>query len=326
MKICFIDNTLFQYNSTDVYSKNLRGAETVLINLSSSLNNLNHEITIINNCPKSEIINGIRWININNVITIEDYDLVISNGDCKLFKYANSKNKILFSHSIQTIEKFLRKKQFLSFIKYKPKICFISKYHKLNRSKLLYFFGSIHLKWAVDKIFQNAPLAKNIDNNLAIFTSREGRNQDLLIQIWKNHIYSKNNKLKLLINSQNKENQKYNIFNRIQQNQTTLIKEMSKSRLFLIPGHKAELFCLAAAEATEMCIPIITLGYGCLTERVINGKTGYVAKNEKDFADLTLTLFNDDHLWQSMRNYLIKNRSEINWANVANDLIRQIHD
>ena len=326
MKICFIDNTLFKYNSSDIYSKNLRGAETVLINLSNSLNDLNHKVTIINNCPKSEILNGIRWININDTSNIENYDLVISNGDCRLFKYANSKNKILFSHSIQTIEKFLRKKQLYSFIKYKPKICFISKYHKLNRSKLLYFFGSINLKWSVDKIFQSAPVTENIDNNLAIFTSREGRNQNLLIDIWKNYIYPKNNNLKLLINSQNKENQKYNIFNRVQQNQNQLIKEMSKSRLFLVPGHRAELFCLAAAEASQMCIPIVTLGYGCLSERVIDGKTGYIAKDEKEFADLTLKLFKDNNLWLTMRNYLIKHRSESNWQKVASDLIKQIYD
>ena len=326
MKICFIDNTLFQYNSSDIYSKNLRGAETVLINLSNSLNHLNHKITIINNCPKSEVISGIRWININSNFTIENFDLVISNGDCRLFKYAFSKNRILFSHSIQSIEKFLRNKQLFSFIKYKPKICFISKYHKFNRSKLLYFFGSINLRWAVDKIFQDAPVPKYIDNNLAIFSSREGRNQDLLIRIWKNYIYPKNNDLKLLINSRNKENQNYGIFNRVQQNQTELIKELSKSRLFLIPGHKAELFCLAAAEASQMCIPIVTLGYGCLSERVINGKTGYIAKDEKEFADLTLSLFKDNSLWQTMRNYLIKNRSDFNWRKVADDLIRQLHD
>ena len=40
MKICFIDNTIFKYNSNDLYSKNLRGAETVLINLSNSINEL----------------------------------------------------------------------------------------------------------------------------------------------------------------------------------------------------------------------------------------------------------------------------------------------
>ena len=54
--------------------------------------------------------------------------------------------------------------------------------------------------------------------------------------------------------------------------------------------------------------------------------TSWSNENEKDFADLTLALFNDDNLWQSMRNYLIKNRSEINWAKVAVDLIRQIND
>ena len=153
MKICFIDNTIFKYNSNDLYSKNLRGAETVLINLSNSLNELNHDITIINNCPNSEIINGIKWIDINSNFSVKNYDLVISNGDCRLFKYANSKKNVLFSHSIQTIEKFIRKKQILSFIKYKPKFCFLSNYHKINRSRLLYSFGYINLRWAVDKIF-----------------------------------------------------------------------------------------------------------------------------------------------------------------------------
>ena len=323
MKICFIDNTIFKYNSNDLYSKNLRGAETILINLSNSLNELNHDITIINNCPNSEIINGIKWIDINSNFSVKNYDLVISNGDCRLFKYANSKKNVLFSHSIQTIEKFIRKKQILSFIKYKPKVCFLSNYHKINRSRLLYSFGYINLRWAVDKIFLNSSIPKNIDNDLAIFTSKEGRNQNLLIEIWKNDIFPKNKKLKLLINSQN-NNKNYNIINRIQQNQNELLKELSKARLFLIPGHKAELFCLAAAEASQMCIPIVTLGYGCLSERVIHGKTGYIAKNNNEFAKYTLELFKNDHLWQSMRNNLEKIRSKIKWNNVAEDLINQI--
>ena len=323
MKICFIDNTIFKYNSNDLYSKNLRGAETVLINLSNSLNELNHDITIINNCPNSEIINGIKWIDINSNFSVKNYDLVISNGDCRLFKYANSKKNVLFSHSIQTIEKFIRKKQILSFIKYKPKVCFLSNYHKINRSRLLYSFGYINLRWAVDKIFLSSSIPKNIDNDLAIFTSKEDRNQNLLIEIWKNDIFPKNKKLKLLINSQN-NNKNYNIINRIQQNQNELLKELSKARLFLIPGHKAELFCLAAAEASQMCIPIVTLGYGCLSERVIHGKTGYIAKNNNEFAKYTLELFKNDHLWQSMRNNLEKIRSKIKWNNVAEDLINQI--
>ena len=326
MKICFIDKTTFQYTSKDKYSKNLRGAETVLINLSKALNDLGHTITIINNCPKSEKIEGINWININDNFIKEDFDIVISNGDCQLFKYARSKKNILFSHSLQSIEKFLRKKQFFSYIKYKPKVCFISKYHKIKRSKLLYIFGHIDLKWAVDEIFQNSPKPTNIDNNLAIFSSKEGRNQDLLIKIWKEHIYPRNNKFKLLINSQNEDNKKFNIINRVQRDQNKLLEELSKARVFLIPGHKAELFCLAAAEASQMCIPIVTLGYGCLSERVIHNKTGFIAKNNEEFANYTFRLFTDDFKWQSMRDNLEKKRFDLNWRNVADDLIRQSYE
>ena len=73
-----------------------------------------------------------------------------------------------------------------------------------------------------------------------------------------------------------------------------------------------------------MCIPIVTLGYGCLSERVIHGKTGYITKNNNEFTKYTLELFKNDHLWQSMRNNLEKIRSKIKWNNVAEDLINQI--
>lgn len=326
MNICFLENTNFEYNSNDLYSNNLRGAESVLINLSKALNDLGHNITIINNCPKTEVIDGINWININEKFTIKNYDLVISNGDCILFKYAKSKKNILFSHSLQSIEKFIRKKQFFSYLKYRPKICFISKYHKKNRSRFLYMFGHINLSWAVDEIFQKTQKPTSIDNNLAIFTSKEGRNQDLLINIWKDYIYPKNNNLKLFINSQNKDNEKFNIINRVQKNQNMLLEELSKARIFLIPGHKAELFCLAAAEASQMCIPIVTLGYGCLSERVIHNETGFIANNYEEFANYSLRLFNDNNIWQLMRNNLEKKRSKLNWKNVADNLINQLYD
>ena len=40
-----------------------------------------------------------------------------------------------------------------------------------------------------------------------------------------------------------------------------LIEELKKSKLFITPGHKTEVFCLAAEEARELCIPIVTMGY-----------------------------------------------------------------
>ena len=324
MKICFLDNTTFQYNSNDLYSNKLRGAESILINISKALKKLNHQITIINNCPSSQIINGIKWVNINSKIKAENYDLVISNGDCRLFKFAFSKKNILFSHSVQNIEKFIRKKQLFAFLKYKPKICFLSEYHQVNRSKILYPFGSINLKWSVDDIFIETKISTDVNKNQAIFTSDKDRNLDLLIDIWKNLIFTKNQKLRLLVNDRGANSEKTGIFTRIKGDQQKLIEDLKNSRLYLIPGHKAELFCLAAEEAKELCVPIVTLGIGCLAERVEHGKSGFLAKNKDEFANYALELFNNDSLWFQMRNFLLENRGKNNWIKVAKKLIEQI--
>ena len=94
--------------------------------------------------------------------------------------------------------------------------------------------------------------------------------------------------------------------------------------MYLIPGHKAELFCLAAEEARELCIPIVTLGIGCLKERVEHGITGFIAKNNEEFSKYTLELFNNEDRWFELRNNLIKKRSLRTWKKVANDLINQV--
>ncbi len=325
MKICFVDNTPFKYDFNSLYSENLRGAETVIINLSKALNEIGCEITIINNCKNTTVINNIKWININTLNKVDIFDLVIANGDCRLFKYAHSKQNILFSHSLQSIEKFIRKKQLFAYFKHKPKVCFLSEYHKKNRSKLLYLFGYINLRWAVDEIFTNTNIEDNQDNNLAIFTSRPDRNLKLLIDIWNRLIISKNNNLKLLVTENNFNYDEKTILKRKLGDQNKLKNDLLSARICLLPGHKAELFCLAAEEANVLCVPIITFGIGSLGERVEHGKTGFIAKNENEFANYTLRLFSDNELWHKFRSNLIKKRKINTWKKVAEELINQIN-
>ena len=326
MKICFVDNTNFQYDSNFLYSKNVRGAESVIINLSAALNENGNKITIINNCPNQGIINGINWLNINSNLKIENFDLVVANGDCNLFKHAKSNRNILFSHSIQSLEKFIRKNQFFSYIKYKPKICFLSNYHKFNRSKLLHFFGSINLRWAVDEIFLKTKILDNIDNNLAIFTSRPDRNLIRLLHIWKKYIIPQNKKFKLLVTNNNYEYNDKSIIKRELSDKRNLINDLQSSRMMLIRGHKAELYCLVAEEAKELCLPIVTLGIGSLSERVEHRKTGLVAKNDLQFSEYIFELFNNYDLWQSIRSNLISIRGKNTWKKVAEQLINQVNN
>ena len=97
----------------------------------------------------------------------------------------------------------------------------------------------------------------------------------------------------------------FNIINRKFENKSDLITDISNSRVFLIPGHKAELYCIAAEEARELCVPIITLGIGCLSERVQHGKTGFVAKNINEFVDYTIQLFSDEIFNDNLNTFFI---------------------
>ena len=324
MRICFLDYTNFKYSFEDKYSPMLRGAETVLINLSSNLKLLGNEIYIFNNTSKYHKEDNYIWDDIKNINNYNcKFDIAISNGDINLLNRISAKKKFAISYSIQSIEKFIRKKQLFSYIKNKPKIILIGNYHKSQRTFLTRIYGYDFLSLSVDDIFNNEIIIKNSSNtNKAIFTSRSDRNMNLLVDLWKK-INLRNKQLKLYVTPDDKYKiyEKYNVFFRKMGDQKDLINDIKESRVMLVPGHKAELFCLAAEEARELCVPVITLGIGSLKERVEHNVTGFVAKNYEDFCNLTIKLFNDDILWNKIRNNLLKMRGKTSWMKSSIDFL-----
>jgi glycosyltransferase involved in cell wall biosynthesis len=324
MKICFLDNSPIPYTTNDLNSKLIRGGENAIIHLSNELSKLGNKVEVYNNIENDCIIDDVKWFNLRGLNKNSIYDVAFTNNDIRLFDNIIAKKYVAFSHSIQTLEKFIRKGQLFSYLKYKPKIVLLGKYHKENRNYLLKLFGTINLEWAVDPLFLEAKLDENLIENRAIFTSRRDRNLDLLIKLWIKDIFPKNKSIKLYSTPSELINNDYNIFARNFEDKTTMVKDLLKSKVLLVPGHKGELYCIAAEEARELCIPIITLGIGSLSERVEHGITGFIAKTPKEFADYTLKIFNDENLWKDLRNNLIKLRGTKKWDKVALNLLSQI--
>ena len=324
MKICFLDNSIIPYTYNDLDSKNIRGGENAIIHLSNELSKLGNEIVVYNSFKDICTINGVEWSNISHANKNLTFDIAFTNNDIKLFDKIIAKKYVAFSHSIQSIEKFIRKGQLFSYLKYKPKIVLLGKYHKENRNYLLKLFGTINLEWAVDQLFLETKLDESLIENRAIFTSRRDRNLDLLIKLWIKDIFPKNKSIKLYSTPSELIDNNYNIFERNFGDKKLMIQDLIKSKVLLVPGHKAELYCIAAEEARELCIPIVTLGIGSLSERVQHGITGFVAKNYEEFAYHTLKLFNDDKLWKNLRHNLIKLRGSKKWSKVAINMLNQI--
>ncbi len=161
-------------------------------------------------------------------------------------------------------------------------------------------------------------------NKNAIFYSRYDRNGKYVIDIWKKIFPQLNNNTELYINSEilNEDDlQKYNIKKKIYMEKNKLIDFLSNFRILIIPGHKGEVFCNVAEEAKALCIPIVTMGIGALSERVIDNYNGYVCNNFQDFEKKILTLMNNDEIYLKFKKNLYNDRGTIKWKDTVIKLI-----
>ncbi len=329
VKIYFIESSS-DFNNDNLDSPHIAGSEKTLINISNELSKIdNYKIKVFNNTQKINISKNLEWLNLSEIERHEEPDFFIAMSDARLLSLINCKKKFLWSHSVQPIEKFIRKKQFFSFIKNKPVMILESNYHYNTRSFLTSFFGKKILPIAVDYEFINHKIEKNtIPDKNAIFTTRSDRNIKFLINAWSKIIKS-TDKAKLHINPPfdlSEEHKGMGVSLRVKGDKSDLINDLKKSRVMLNPGHKGEVFCLAAEEARVLCVPIVTMGYGSLDERVIHGITGYIAKNEEEFVNYSVNILNDDGLYLKLKENLINRRNSRTYRDVAKDLINIINE
>lgn len=327
MLIYFVEKSI-PFNSNDLNSNFIGGTEKVLINISNELAKINGiKVKVFNENVDTIKLNNVEWINLRKNLDYSAPDVLISFSDMNLLNLFKSKKKFLWSHSVQNIEKFIRKKQLVPYLLNKPIIILEGEYHFKNRSSLLSLFGKNILKLAPDYEFINEKVDINfLPPKKCIFTTKSDRNLDILLEMWsKIHLLNKDAELSINPPFEISESlSKLNIKLREKGEKKNLIKDLKLSRIMLIPGHKGEVFCLAAEEARELCLPIVTMGYGSLSERVNHNVTGYIAKNKDEFIRYTHNLLNDDVLYRNFRSNLLKNRNNRTYYNVAMDLLKII--
>ena len=326
-KIYFIEKSI-PFNSLNLSDPIIGGSEKTLINISNELAKYNEFIVKVFNLTNNDkVIDNVEWKNLNNISNNDCPDVLISMSDARLLSLFKCKKKFLWSHSVQPIEKFIRKKQLFAFFKNKPIMILESKYHYRTRSFFTSCFGKKILPISVDYDFLNEKIDNSyIPDKKAIFTTRSDRNLNFLIDCWA-EISTKVKNSILFINppyALNKFEKDMGIKLRNKNKKSDLIKDLKNSRLMMIPGHKGEVFCLAAEEARELCLPIVTMGYGCLSERVEHGVTGYIAKSKKEFIDYSINILSNDSIYLDLKKNLINKRNSRSYKNVAKDLINII--
>ena len=186
IKIYFIENSI-PFDANDFNTFKISGSEKTLINITSELaKNADLKIKVFNLCNEEKIINNVIWTNIKKIKNDDVADFLIVMSDANLLPLISSKKKFLWSHSVQSIEKFIRKKQLIPFLTNKPVMILESEYHYSTRNYFTSLFGKKIIKLAPDYEFINSKVDDNyIPNKKAIFTTRSDRNLELLLDCWK---------------------------------------------------------------------------------------------------------------------------------------------
>ena len=313
------------FNGNDLNSEKIAGSEKTLINISREIaKNKNIKVKVFNNTKDPININDVEWCNIKNILNFKKPDFLISMSDINLFPNYKCK-KYLWSHSVQTIEKFIRKGQLIPFLKHKPKIILEGDYHYKNRSWMTSCFGKKILKISADDDFINTTIdVHNIPKNNVIFNTRPDRNLKVVLEAWKT-IKKKVNNATLYINPPyelTKEEIDLDIRIRHKGSKFDLIEDLKSSKLMLNPGHKGEVFCLVAEEARTMCLPIVTMGIGSLHERVIDNITGYICSDLDQLISKSVSILKDDKLYLTLKSNLYEKRKTRTYKEVANDFLK----
>jgi glycosyltransferase involved in cell wall biosynthesis len=325
-KIIIIDNSNLSYDGNDIDGVKIRGTETSLILLAEQFVKMNIEVDYCNSINRLCTVNGVKYYNKENIDKNFLYDLAIVISDANEFRRVNSKKKAVFSNSNQPIEKFIRKKQLIPFLKYKPVLITLCDYQYNQRSFFTSFYGKKTIPITVDPKFLEININENfLPERKVIYNIRSNRNLNELIRIWCEKIYPVNNNFKLYITPNLIDykdfHKKNNIFLRKIGSRLEMIEEMKNYRALTYLGHKSDIFTLTAEEAIKMCLPVVTFGIGSLKERVTHNETGFIAKNDQEFASYTIKLLNDDNFYLDLKNKMKNKRKENNWQLIANEWI-----
>src|SRR6056300_1757861 len=325
-KIIIIDNSKLSYDGNDLDGIKVRGTETSLILLAEQFVRMNFNVDFCNSITNLSEVNGVRYFNKNNIDKNLLYDLAIVISDANEFKRVSSKKKAVFSVINQPIEKFIRKKQLIPFLKYKPVLITLCNYQYKKRSFFTSFYGKKTIPITVDPKFLKIKINEDfLPSKKVVYNIRSNRNLDLLIKIWCKKIFPVNNDFRFYITpnliDHNDFHKKNNIFLRTIGSRSEMIDEMKNYRALTYLGHKSEIFTLTAEEAIKMCLPVVTFGIGSLKERVTHNETGFIAKNDQEFAEYTIKLLNDDDFYLDLKRKMKNKRKENNWQFIANEWV-----
>ena len=315
----FIAGRPFLPNTVDPFVAGLGGTEQAVIHLSSALAALGEHVTVAGASANTRRLNDVAW----QPDPIGGADFTVAINDARLLP-AGAPNPVVWFHNEVEAARELRRGRLPALFRARPTAVFIGAEQARGVSRLLPFRRRVVIPYGLSDQVLNAPTAGAPPPPVALFTSQAYRGLKEVLAFWQSEVSPVVSGAALHAFIAAADVAAYralvtrpgvDIAPRI--GNDAVLARLAHTRVLLAPGHVSETFCLAAAEAIAMGVPVVTLGIGSLKERVRDGVDGFVCTTYGEMAQRTRALLTDDALWLRMHTAGIETRVRRDWKSVA---------
>jgi len=318
----------------------LGGAESSVVALVEELAARGHDVTVLNKCAAPLDHKGVRW-RPNGAAGAADgpdgVDLYIANRGDKLIGLVPKARRQAFW--IHNPARYLMKWRYLAKLwRVRPVVVFIGDYHAGTYPAWAPDGGRAVIPYGIGDAFCGAEPLRGPPGRRAVFTSNPLRSLDWLLDVWARdispqvpgaelHVFAgaatygsvgarKEDAMKAVL-ARAGAMRDAGVRLRGPVPKAELIGELRASRTMLYRGDLEETFCLAVGEAQAMGVPAVVENFGSVSERVIDGETGFVARNDAAFADYARKLLTDDALWRKQHLAALAKQRSWRWPDAA---------
>lgn len=314
----------------------LGGAETAFLSLAQAFSARGHDVQIRNHCRAAMTRDGIGWAPLESGVP-DRCDLYIANRSDKLLPLVPDAKRAVFW--IHNPAGYLLKFRYLwKLWRRRPPIVFSGTYHAATYPGWAPDGGRLIIPYGISDTFRTVARGGPVSAPRAIFTSNPTRGLDWLLDKWRDGIYPACPTAELHLFSgpatygsfgASRAGQMQEVLQKAEAlagvgvilrdpvPKDTLAGELAQARVLLYRGDPGETFCLAVGEAQAAGLPCVVQDVGCVAERVVDGKTGFVAPDDKSFVESAIRLLSDDQLWQSQSDAALSCQRGWSWDDAA---------
>ncbi len=336
MAVILMADDGISFNGDTLSQGPLGGAETAFISLAEALAAGGHNVTIHNNCDAPMTRNGVGWRPLKEGLP-DTADLYIANrGDRLIPLVPRARARIFWIHNpAQYLNKW---RYWRKLARWRPTVVFSSEFHAASISSWMPTGGKATIPYGISADFLNVEPPAAPPPPYVAFTSSPLRSLDWLLDLWDTDIHPQVPAAQLHVFSSPKTYGAHGdaragamnaVLDRAQAMadrgvvlrdplpKAQLAEALAGFRAILYRGDPGETYCLAVGEAQAVGVPAVVQDIGCVAERVIEGESGFVAKDDADFVRHGRHILTDDDLWRRLQATALERQRRWSWDDAA---------